>query len=171
MGELAADKLRHEIGAQPKFQRAGAAGLERVMGVGLAALHFHPRGKSQLAGAAVLQLVEANVEVGQLNAQPLAVGGNLRGLQGEVFHRDIAHVDLQRLGWLGWLGWRRGRGAASQKRVEIAFAVRRLNNLNRRRVERDFVHLDLAADDAPQAVSEPDFVRLKQRLGAASSDL
>ena len=143
--------------------------MKRIMSIGLSAVHFHGRCQGQFARRSILQLVEANVDIGQFDDLAGAVLEILRGAQLHVFERDISHVELQRFGWPGWRFFG-GLGFLLQQRVKIARAVSVLDDLNGWRIERDFVHLDLAADDAPQAVTQPDLVRLQERFGAGGFD-
>ena len=81
----------------------------------------------------------------------------------------VFHIEPQRFRRFG----RRFRGGFflfAQQRVEVAGSVGILNDLNRGRIERDFIHFDVAADDAPETVTEPHFVGLKERLGAGGFD-
>ena len=170
MRDLAPDELGHEVRAERELKRAGASGLKRVMAVGLAAFHLHRRSQRQFARSAILQLVETNVDVGQVEGLPTAVFEVLHRTQADVLERDILQLEPERFRRFG-RRCRRRLFLLLEQRVEVTGAVGVLNDLDRRRVERDFVHLDVAAEDAPQTVTEPDFVRLKKRLGAGGSDL
>lgn len=139
------------------------------MSVGLGALHFHGRGQGQFARTAVLQLVEPDVDVRQLDSLAPDVLEVLHRAQADVFERHVFHIEPQRFRRFG----RRFRGGFflfAHQRVEVAGSVGILNDLNRGRVERDLIHFDVAADDTPETVTEPHFVRLKERLGAGGFD-
>ena len=167
--DFSSDELRHEVRAEGELQRSGTPGLKQVMRVGLGALHLHGRGQGQFARTAVLQLVETDVDIGQLDGLTPAVLEDLHRAQADIFERHVFHVELRRFRRFG----RRFRGGLflfAQQRVEVAGSVGILNDLNRGRIERDFIHFDVAADDAPETVTEPHFVRLKERLGAGGFD-
>jgi hypothetical protein len=67
VSHLALDGLRHQIGAERKVNRAGALRLQDIASGSLRQLHLHRRSQRELARSAVLQLIEADVDVGQLN--------------------------------------------------------------------------------------------------------
>src|ERR1044071_1605864 len=55
--------------------------------------------------------------------------------------------------------------------IEVAGAVGILDDLDGRGIDGDFVDLDRAADDAPEAVAQADFIGLEQGFGAGGADL